>query len=316
MTHSDAREPDLPDDVTAAFEIGVMTSNAFPKTRETPGATLRAIGDLLARFPGFRVVQTVDIVFADERRAVRERVHDAGLAHTYVLTRVLQEENLSALDPAARVRAVQAVLRALEGAGEAGANVVGLVSGPAPADAALRPRALDALEASLREIGRAAGERGLTVEIEPLDVAAHKRGALGRTAEAVAICERLVKEGLPLALCLDSAHLWLNDEAVPAAIEAARPHLLDFHFCNAITDRAHPLFGDHHLPFSVPGRMTVDAIADGLRALLPRRETSGPRPRVSCEVRTPSGQDPLALIAECNRMLQAGWERARARAGG
>lgn len=81
---------------------GVVISNAWPQSRTTEGATLRAIEEILARFPFFEAYQTVDIPFLAERRAIRGLLGGRNRPHTYSLTRVLGEKklSLSALDPA------------------------------------------------------------------------------------------------------------------------------------------------------------------------------------------------------------------------
>lgn len=303
---------DLPPALTAAGCVGVMLSNAFPDTRETPGATLRAIEEVLRRLPGLRAVQTVDIPFADERAAVRRRLGEAGLRHTYTLTRLLQRQNLSSLDPGERAAAVEVVRGGLRAAAEAGAGVVGLVSGRRPAEPARRHDALVALEQSLREVCREASALGLAVAIEPLDHSAHKRGTLGTTDEGVALCRRLAEEGLRLGLCLDTAHVVLNGEAVRTALAAAWPHLEEFHFCNAITDPAHPLFGDHHLPFHVPGRIGRAQMAAVLAQLGELGAMTGAASTpLFCEVRTPPDADAFALLEETQALLQAAWADAR-----
>lgn len=299
----------------ALAQPGVMISNAWPQSRMTPGATRQAIEEVLARHPFFEAFQTVDIPTADERRAVRRLLGGAGRPHTYTLTRILAEQrlNLSSLDPEIRRRSCDAVRARLEEAREAGAGCVGLISGPRPEDPARRREALRALEESLATLALAARQfDGLELVLEPLDFEAHKRCTLGTTLEAVAICDRLAGAGLKVRLCLDVAHLILNGEDVISAVAQARAHLVEFHFCNAVTDRSHRLFGDHHLFFGPPGVVGFERIAS-LMAGLARLGYLGsaPRPRIYCEVWKPDETDSLAVVAHCQEALQTGWQQAR-----
>jgi sugar phosphate isomerase/epimerase len=305
----------LSSDFSAVAKPGAMISNAWPDSRQTRGATLSAIEEVLGGFPFFEAIQTVDIPFADERRAVRRMVHDDGHPHTYTLTRVLAEQalNLSSLDPVARRRGCEVVIQKFDDALEAGASTVGLIGGSCPADSGRRADALQALEESLVTICTAARTYdGLIVLIEPLDFAAHKHCTLGTAAEAVAICERLAAEGLRLKLCLDVAHLILNGEDILPAVALARGHLLEFHVCNAVTDPANALFGDHHLPFGAPGVVDVDEIARLMGGLADGGFFSDEdRPLVFCEVWKPKNSDSLGVIAHCEQSLRGGWRRAQ-----
>ena len=304
-----------PQNLAAVAQPGVIISNCWPQSRGTEGATLTAIEQVLAGFPFFEAFQTVDIPFSAERRSVRRLLGDQGRAHTYTLTRVLGEKgvSLSSLDPENRRRACEVAIENMGCAVESGANALGLISGPRPKEADRRVEALAALEESLDTV--IAGSRafpGLSVLIEPLDYEAHKRNTLGRNSEAVAIASRLSRRDRSLRLCLDTAHLILNGEDVPAAVAEARAFISEFHFCNCVLDRSHPLFGDHHLPFGPPGVVGVEEIAGIMAAFFRAGYFSvEARPRIYCEVWKPDAQDSLAVVAHCQDALERGWARAR-----
>jgi sugar phosphate isomerase/epimerase len=294
---------------------GVVISNAWPQSRATAGETARAIETVLRDFPFFEAYQTVDIPTAAERRAVRELLGARGRPHTYTLTRVLGEQklNLSSLDPVNRQRAIATIIAQFDCAQEAGANAIGLISGPRPADPAQRTEALRALEDSLAQLAAAlAPHRGLQLIIEPLDYEAHKRNTLGSTPEAVALCRRLAERNLPVALCLDTSHLLLNGEDTIAAVAEARDFIAEFHFCNPVLDRASPLFGDQHLPFGAPGALDIAEIA-ALLSDLHRIGYLSPatRPRVYCEVLPAAAMSGVDVVAHCQDALLSAWERVR-----
>lgn len=306
-------------DSTVPFEQvaqpGVVISNAWPHSRATEGATFRAIEEVLANFPFFEAFQTVDVPSAAERRAIRRLLGDQDRPHTYTLTRVLGEQklNLSSLDRPNRQKAVDTVIAQFAHAEEVGARTVAVISGSRPADPAQRAEALRVLEDSLEQLAATiVRHRGLELLIEPLDYGAHKRNTLGSTGEAVAICRRLAAKNLRLALCLDTAHLILNEEDTVAAVASAREFITEFHFCNPVTDRTSALYGDQHPPFGAPGVVGFDEIAV-IMAGLHRTGylTANIRPRVYCEVMQSDPMSSLAVVSHCQEALRSGWSRSR-----
>ncbi|MGH8021739.1 MAG: sugar phosphate isomerase/epimerase family protein, partial [Opitutaceae bacterium] len=233
----------------------------------------------------------------------------------YTLTRVLGERSLSlsSLDAANRAEACDVVVAQIPAAVEAGAQALCVISGPRPAEPSARSDALAALEDSLARVCAAARTAApeLEILIEPLDHSAHKRNTLGSTAEAVAVCERLAAQGLGLKLCLDTAHLILNEESPVKAAMQARQYIAEFHFCNCCIDRRHALFGDRHLPFGAPGVVDEEQIAAWMAQLHQHGFFSAStRPRVYCEVWKPDEMESMAVVAHCEAALQNGWELA------
>jgi sugar phosphate isomerase/epimerase len=200
----------------------------------------------------------------------------------------------------------------MDDAAESGAQSITVVSGSRPEDPSARLEALGGLEETMTKIGEAASRRGdLGIVIEPLDYEAHKRATLGSTDEAMELCRRLESAGLELNLCIDTAHLILNEEDVAEAVEKARPRMVDFHFCNAVTDRSHSLFGDRHLPFGSPGVVDVERIA-GLMTAFARSGfmSKTGRPRIFCEVMTQDDWAPMQVVAHCEEILEKAWDQA------
>ena len=293
---------------------GVVISNAWPQSRATEGATLHAIEEVLARFPFFEAFQTVDVPYSAERRAIRALLGGRNRPHTYTLTRVLAEKkvSISSLEPANRKSAVETVIGQFAHAEESGATTVAVISGARPADPSQRADALRALEDSLAQLAEAITHfPRIELLIEPLDYEAHKRNTLGSTDEAVGICRRLASKNLRLALCLDTAHLILNGEDTIAAVASARDFITEFHFCNPVTDRNSPVFGDQHLPFGAPGVVGIHEIAVFMSGLRQTGYLSPEvRPRVYCEVMQSGDMTPLAVVAHCQDALLTAWKRA------
>jgi sugar phosphate isomerase/epimerase len=275
-----------------------MISNAWPEARLRPGGTLGAIEHVLVQHPFFEVLQTAEVASAEERRAIRARLSGTPRSHayTYTLTRGLVDAglNLSSVEPGVRRRTCERVVRYLDEAREAGAGVVALISGGRPAPPVSREEGLRALAESLAIICPAARAAEVELVLEPLDYEAHKRATLGTIGEAVALCRRLVAQGLPLSLCVDTAHVLLNREDPLAAVMESRAYLSEFHLCNAVLDPAHALFGDRHLPFGPPGVLDAAEVGRIMAGLFRTGYLApGRRPRVYVEVMKADGSRTL-----------------------
>ena len=253
-------------DITELYEIATptcMISQYWPTSREKEGDTLAALQWVLEdQF--FRAFQTVEVPYTAERKAIAELLAPDKLYLDYCVARVLndQQGNLSSLDQAQRQHSVQLVLDQLLDAAQIGASALSLVPGKRPAEWALREQALEALRQSMTEIISYATEHypDIHILLEPLDVKAHKKHSFGYIPDAQQLTAALQEQGLSLYINVDTAHCWLNEED-PVAMLQAVPKVLEFHFCNCVTDPDSELYGDHHMPLGEPGRMTHATMA-------------------------------------------------------
>ena len=136
---------------------GMMISQTWPTSRETQGETLRAIETTLKE-GFFEALQTVEIPYSDERRAIAAVIQQEEIPLTYCIARVLNENhwNLSDLDAVNRKKSWEGAIRTLDDAREAGAGALALISGPGPVDPGRRPDALKCLAESIEQVCRAA----------------------------------------------------------------------------------------------------------------------------------------------------------------
>jgi sugar phosphate isomerase/epimerase len=289
---------------------GILISNAWPTSRERQGETLAAIETVLQN-GFFRAFQTVEIPYASERKAIASLLGGEGMPLTYCLTRVLNENgaNLSDLDQNRRKQSYELAIRCLDQAREAGAKAVSVISGPAPSDPSRRLEAVKVLGDSLIHICRAAqAEPALRVIVEPLDVEAHKRCSLGLTTEALELCEAAAQEKLDLKLCIDTAHMILNGEEPMDSLALVQEFVVEFHFCNAVLDTSHPLFGDHHLPFGPPGIVDFVTMGQYMKGSVELGFYGENKPGIFCEVLRHDPHDSLWVMKHCQEALEAAWE--------
>lgn len=284
---------------------GIMISQTFPNARLQSGRTLDALHECLKR-EFFRAVHLPDISERNERVSIRRELEYSDIGAIYCITRALNESGLNLSHPESGVRG-QAVLlaqRQLEYAKEAGARAVDLVSGMRPENISDRPEALRCLEESLFEIcSYESGQKlGVRVGIEALDFDFHKKNTLGTTDEAVAICKRLRADGEQLWLCLDTAHLALNGEPIPQAIEAAANYTDEFHLCNCCTEKDSPYGGDYHIPPGEPGVFDTDDYSRFARILQSKTDRDIP---VFCEILKADDISEIRQLDLCESVLRS-----------
>ncbi|TVR05100.1 MAG: hypothetical protein EA403_03565 [Spirochaetaceae bacterium] len=293
----------------SAFEPGVMISQTWPLACDAEGVTLTALRHVVDD-GFFRAVQTVHVAASAERRDIAALVQETGLRYTYTLSRLQNRHglNLSAPNRDERMKAVKSVEALLDDAREAGAHRVCVVSGPGPANIRERPGALESLKESLIHLAETASvPPGIELLIEPLDYMADKKQTLGTVNEGFALCEAVETAGHRLGLCVDTAHMVLNGErivgrniqdqsGVAPACDSPNPavrFVREFHFCNAVLEPQHPLFGDRHLRFGAPGAIAIGDLAVWLDAMiLLRGVKTDPVLGVFCEVLNSDPSDP------------------------
>ncbi len=291
---------------------GMMVSQLAPTANGTEGETLRAVEYVLeADF--FEAVQTVEVLDAGERRAIGAAVAAAGRSMTYCTARVQNRRdlNLSDLDDAARRRAVDAMRIAVDEAREQQADYLMLISGPSPRDQALRPQALRVLAESLDVLCNAAAENpSVTLLVEPLDVAVHKKGTLGYTAEAAQMVRELRATHANVGLCLDTSHILLNRESPVSCLRRAGEFAPELHICNCCLDPEHESYGDYHIPLGAPGPLDLRGVGEILRGARQAGYLSpGTRPAVYYE--TPNRSDDVAgAIGSYRKVLEYAWRLA------
>jgi sugar phosphate isomerase/epimerase len=289
---------------------GLMVSQTWPQSREREGETLRAVETALSE-GFFRALQTVEVPYPQERKKIASVIRAHGVVLTYCLTRVLNENglNLSSLDEQLRQKSVRHAVLCLEHAREIGAQSVHIVSGPAPEEYDDRPKALARLSQSLVELSHSAAiEPGLKIIIEPLDIRVHKKGTLGLVNEAIELADELRILNCDLQLCLDTAHLILNDEDPLTALQSAHDRTAELHFCNCVTDKGHRLYGDHHIRFGKPGRLDLSGIAAIMAGAMRCNFFSrGNRPGVFCEVLKRPEDESIEVMHYCRKTLESAW---------
>jgi D-psicose/D-tagatose/L-ribulose 3-epimerase len=215
-------------------------------------ARIRSLGFDIIEIP---IEATGDL---DYREAARV-IHDAGLEVT-VCAVIGADRDLIHEDRAVRSGGMAYVRHCIDAAHVLGAtNVVGplysAVGRTWQATEDERRRDEDLLVGELRALALHAGERGVTICVEPLN--RFETSFLNLTAQAIAIVDRV---GHPACgLILDTFHMNIDERSIGDAIRAAGPRLRHMHACE--NDRGAP--GSGHLPWDDVARATRDIGFDG-----------------------------------------------------
>ena len=295
--------------ITELYELATptcMISQYWPTSREKEGDTLAALQWVLEdQF--FQAFQTVEVPYAAERKAIAELLAPDNLYLDYCVARVLndQQGNLSSLDEEQRSRSVQIVIQQLADAREIGG---------------FRPVA-GARQTARRMVVERAGARGTPAVYDrnyplrhralsrhPYPARAPRREGAQETLLWLYTRCATVDGGPSGARAspvhhVDTAHCWLNEED-PVAMLQAVPKVLEFHFCNCVTDPDSELYGDHHMPLGEPGRMTHATMA---RMIAQLKETGflnkQDKPYLLFEVIKPPAVDSQTHLRHCQQFF-------------
>jgi len=300
-------------------KVGIMISQTWPNSNKKEYKTLEAI-EYAIKKDFFDSIQTVQIPFSSERKKISNLIKSNKLILTYCISRILSNGNfnLSDLDEENRRRSYMEVIKRLDEADEAGAKRFAVISGPCPKDLKDRKIALQKLEDSLINICKVAASSYPEMEIiiEPIDISVHKKNSLGLTEEGIYLCSTLREKGLKLNLCLDTAHMLLNNEDPIMSLRKSKKYVSEFHFCNCITDPKQIFFGDFHIPFGFPGDIGVKEVAEIMKeAYKMGFFNERQKPSVFCEIFKRDEDKSFKIVEQIIRIFKESWKISREKLG-
>lgn len=270
-------------------------------------------------FDFYRNVELPSFNSAENRKYVRSFLEKNGVtANTFVTPYVKQRKlALCDLDEAGRQAALALVKYHAELAAETGYMNFGVPSGDDPGDAR-RDEAMKVMAESLMELAEFTKNLGMNLTIEPLDRYVFKKQLIGPMPET---CEWFapIHKAYPNAFIhWDSAHEALGGTDLMYSLECAAPFLGQFHLCDAITDKAHPCFGDLHMDVAhAPEWTTEGFMTPEVAAQILEKVASFDRPEpmqqvyVSVEVLGHPGDDMWRKEANVRAFLARAFELAK-----
>jgi sugar phosphate isomerase/epimerase len=292
------------------LQLGVVHFMAFPECLNGEGPQLETLR-LLCEDEFFDAVDVGPMVDAAQRRECAALLRYCPMPVTFACQPLQLQQGLdiNAADKVERKRAVEAVLGCLDQARELGAGRLALMSGRNVA-AGERPAAEDCLIQSLCTVCRAARERaGLPVVLEIFDHDVDKNALVGTCATAATVARAVRREFADFGLLHDLSHIYLCGEEPAEHLPLVREHLVAMHLGNSVSDRAHPLFGDTHPLFGMPGSDSgVAELRDFVRVLFDIGFLRpGRRPVCAFEIKPPPGVSPQTALINMKRTWQQAW---------
>lgn len=292
------------------LQLGVVHFMAFPECLAGDGPQLETLREICYD-PFFEAVDVGPIHDAAQRRECAALLRDCQLQVTFACQPVQLRLglDLNAADRAARQQASETILGLLEQARELGAGRIALMSGKnvPPAE---RPGAVDCLINELCRICRAARDRvGLPVLLEVFDYDMDKKALVGPCRTAAAVAQAVRREFPDFGLLHDLSHIYLCHEDPARHFPLIREYLVGMHMGSSVSDRSHPLFGDTHPLFGMPGGDSdVPQLRDFIKTLFDIGYLRpGRRPICGFEIKPPAGVAPQTAIANMKRTWQQAW---------
>lgn len=292
------------------LQLGVVHFMAFPECLGGDGPQLDTLR-MICHDPFFDAVDIGPVHDANERAKCAALLRDCQMTVTFACQPVQLRGglDLNSADRAEREKAIDAVLALIPQAKELGAGRLALMSGR-NVEGPGRDVALERLVESLRRICKAARDRaGLPVVLEIFDYDMDKKTLVGPCATAAQVARAVKRDGSDFGLLHDLSHVYLCHEEPAKHFPLIREHLVAMHMGSSVSDRSHPLFGDSHPLFGMPGGDSdVPQLRDFIKVLFDIGYLrAGRRPVCAFEIKPPAGVAPETAIANMKRTWQRAW---------
>lgn len=297
------------DSLQNAMQVGIVHFMAYPECLKGEGPVYETLRRIVED-DFFSAVEVTTVKDPAERRRVISLLAASHMAVGYGAQPALlfQQLDLNAFDGGERKRAIDQVKACAEDAAELGAKALAVLSGPEPGER--REEAIRLLIQSLREIAAYAKGKGLRLLLESFDQTVDKKRLIGPHRDALMVSKALRKEFPDFGIMVDLSHLPLQEESPRRAFTTLkRPHIGHIHIGNCVKQAGHPLYGDQHPRFGVPGgENDVREVVAFLRELFAVGYLGrGRRPIVAFEVKPTAGESSEVVIANAKRTLREAW---------
>ncbi|MBI2163901.1 MAG: sugar phosphate isomerase/epimerase [candidate division NC10 bacterium] len=293
------------------MQVGIVHFMAYPECLKGEGP----IYDTLTKIVEDDFFSAVEITWIKdpaERQRVKTLLASSHMSVGFGAQPALltQKLNLNSFDPGDRKRAVDQVKACADEAAEVGAGAIAVLSGPDPGER--RDEAMKLLIDSLRDLAGYARGKSLRLVLESFDAKYDKKCLIGPHKDALAVCKALRKDFPEFGIMVDLSHLPIQEESPKKALGTLKkPNIAHIHIGNCVKRQGHPLYGDQHPRFGIPGgENDVPQVAEFLKELFEIGYLArGRRPVVAFEVKPAAGETSGAIIANAKRALVEAWAR-------
>ena len=292
------------------LELGIVHFMAFPECLGGDGPQFDTLAEI-CHDPFFDAVDVGPMNDPEERRRCVALLRDCQMSVTFACQplQIRLGLDLNSPDRKKRQEAVEGIVGCIDQAKELGASRLALMSGK-NVPKTERAAALDCLTNELCRICRAARERaGLSVMLEIFDYDMDKKALIGTCAAAASVAKAVRQEFPDFGLLHDLSHVYLCHEDPAQHFPLIREYLVAMHMGNSVSTREHPMFGDTHPHFGIPGGDSdVSQLREFIRTLFDIGFLRpGRRPVCGFEVKPPPGLTSKASIANMKRTWQRAW---------
>jgi sugar phosphate isomerase/epimerase len=292
--------------------LSVVHFMLYPETQGGQGPVIETI-EKLAQDDFLGAVEITRITSAEVRSAVRSIAAQSGLKIGFGAQPALLSTGLSLndLDENGRQKAVDTIQACIDEAQEMGCARVAFLTGRDPGDSD-RPRALDALAASLRTLCAYADDKGLALTVETFDRDVDKKSLLGPSDLSAAFAQRMRADFPTFGLMYDLSHMPLLRESAREALTILQPYLVHIHVGNAVTIPGKPGYGDLHPRFGYPDSANdVPQLIEFLKTLFSigylDKHGAEVKPWVGIEVKPQASEESDLIWAHTKRTWREAW---------
>lgn len=215
--------------------------------------------------------------------------------------------NPNAIDEAERLKAEEALLKALDTAEYLGAKGIAFLAGKWEQET--KDQAYEQLLKTTRKVCDCAAAKGMSVEVEVFDYDMDKAALIGPAPYAAKFAADMRTTNSNFGLLVDLSHFPTTYETSRDVIRTLRPYITHFHFGNAVVKKGCDGYGDLHPRMGYPESANdIPELLDYLRVIKEEDFFNAENPYVlSMEVTLRPGEDEDIVLANTKRCLNRAW---------
>lgn len=298
----------------SALDLGVVHYMTYLETITGSGPVVESLEECLAD-TDFSIIDITHISNREARKQACDILRHTGVRVVFsgIPPMVFNGYDLSSFDKSEREAAVIYGMELIDEAISVDAETVFFISGPDPGPEKRR-QSYGILADSMRSLCSYAGVRSssreLVVALEPADRNVQHKQLLGPFSEAVILAREIRRDCKNFGLVVDQSHIQQLDEQPESVFPQCAGFIRHIHLANAVVDDpAHPLYGDQHPPFGVPGsRVGVKDLSRFITTVLETTFWDGTmKPGMSLEVKPRPGEKPCTVISRAKADFVEAW---------
>lgn len=284
----------------------ILFNNVFDPVSRNETEIMNYYRDLYDIY-GYKSLETRLIFNKEVRKEFARFVRERDISVTIWSTSNLNNEGLYLADPdeEKRKNAVSYMKKIIDLSAEANAEFIGFTSGKKIVPNSEMNKQINSFEKSVIElIDYIEKYDRIELMLEPLDTDADKKFVVGETNYVIDFFERLAKQNKlnKLSVCIDTAHIVLNNEGVIKSMEKLSQYSQRIHLANVVLNKESELFGDKHIRMGTPGFLT-QKIANQILKEANKLEFRTEKVYVAVEVRGGEDDDLFKLEEENRKFL-------------